>query len=571
MEKKDSILRRLNPSSSFMGRVVLIVFGLLTLVMLIDKLIVVNLVKNTINKRTNGYLLDVAYAYTNSLETAVEKNGSEEILNPEYLTILLTGITCSDINNSYCYLVAKDGTMLFHKDPAKIGSPVVNAEVKNVCERLRSGERIEEYVTTYAYNGGIQYAAIAPSDDGSFVMVVVASEENVLEAVNRLTRECISLNILCVTLASIGMAIVMYTVVKPLSKAKDEANRFGKLDFRDSDELNRIAARKDEVGQIGTAVVDIQKGVATALGDIKQQETVLYEEAGKIDEQISGTNEAVAQVNSAIQEIATSSTSQAQDTQDATDKVAKMGTAVEDTVTEVKNLYETTNSAKMSGDEAVSTLVELEKITKTATSAIDAIYAQTNATNESVLKIHEATALITAIAEETNLLSLNASIEAARAGEQGRGFAVVAGQIQKLAEQSNASAGKIEDIINTLINESNKSVKTMEEVMEVMKSQSEQINKTEEIIREVKERIGETIEGVDIIDKSAKNIEASRAAVNDIISNLSAIAEENAANTEETLASISMVSTAMEECAASAKGVKNIAQTLDGTIGKFTL
>lgn len=101
------------------------------------------------------------------------------------------------------------------------------------------------------------------------------------------------------------------------------------------------------------------------------------------------------------------------------------------------------------------------------------------------MKIRAAVDLITSIAEETNLLSLNASIEAARAGEQGRGFAVVAGQIQKLAEQSNESAGSIADIIGELLKDSENSVHIMEEVQEIMNEQQEKLQATRRQFMEV--------------------------------------------------------------------------------------
>ena len=107
------------------------------------------------------------------------------------------------------------------------------------------------------------------------------------------------------------------------------------------------------------------------------------------------------------------------------------------------------------------TLVELDSINLQTKDAIAMISEQTDDTNKSALEINEAISIISSIAEETNLLSLNASIEAARAGEQGKGFAVVAAQIQKLAEQSNDATDKISLIVKTLIDDSEKAVETM--------------------------------------------------------------------------------------------------------------
>ena len=199
------------------------------------------------------------------------------------------------------------------------------------------------------------------------------------------------------------------------------------------------------------------------------------------------------------------------------------------------------------------------------------IYEQTHTTNQSAQKIKEATNLITSIAEETNLLSLNASIEAARAGEQGRGFAVVAAQIQKLAEQSNESAKQIETIISQLIADSDKSVETMNIVKDIMVKQSENVTKTDEHFGQVLKGIENSIEAINRIAGKTEEMDKARVSVVDTVQNLTAIAEENAASTEETSASITEITTAVADISDKASQLKGIADKMDESMAIFRL
>lgn len=257
----------------------------------------------------------------------------------------------------------------------------------------------------------------------------------------------------------------------------------------------------------------------------------IYEASNELDSNAALTSSTVGNVEIAVSEIASGATSQAEETQKATDNIVDMGNMIQYTNSEVENLTSTANLMKQSSDKASSTLQELDNINKRAIESIDIIYEQTNTTNASAMKIQEATTLISSIAEETNLLSLNASIEAARAGEAGRGFAVVASQIQKLAEQSNDSARQIEEIIHTLIMDSQKAVETMNEVREIMQQQNDNVSKTGAVFSQVREGISESLSGSQRNRRQDSALDDARSNVVDVVQSLTAIAEENAAST----------------------------------------
>lgn len=277
----------------------------------------------------------------------------------------------------------------------------------------------------------------------------------------------------------------------------------------------------------------------------------------------------IEQVENAVNEIAQGASSQAEETQKATENVIVMGNMVTETHDEVKRLLKYAENMKDSTDYAKNILTELEAVNRRAEEYIDVIANQTNTTNESALRISEATKLITSIAEETNLLSLNASIEAARAGEQGRGFAVVAAEIQKLAEQSDESARQIEDIIQVLLSDSEKAVETMYDVKEIIRAQSEQVEQTDTAFDQINDGVKQSIEGINRISEKTEQLDEARVNVVDVVQNLTAIAEENAAGAEETSASVAEVTSIVEDISSKSQALKEIAKELDESMDIF--
>lgn len=334
---------------------------------------------------------------------------------------------------------------------------------------------------------------------------------------------------------------------------------------------DKIIKSKDETGDIMKAILNLKEKLVGVVTNIVNKSEEVKESSDILSDGTAETTIAVEQVEKAVNEIADGATSQANDTQKATENVIYMGQVIDETTDNIKKLHENANEMEGQGNEATGILKELSLVNEKAKNSIDVIYKQTNVTNESVQKISEAVRLITAIAEETNLLSLNASIEAARAGEQGRGFAVVAGQIQKLAEQSNESALQIEAIVSELMAASHKEIEIMGEVKEIMGQQNEMVEKTDRVVGDVIEGISRSRSDIEIISDATKRLDEARATVIDVVQNLSAIAEENAASTEETSASATEVNATIQEMSGNAAHLRDIAVELEQSVKVFNL
>lgn len=553
---------------SIRSRIIIMAAAIIAVSTILVWLTVQPLTTRTVTNMQEQYLDDMTIAYGKMMANYIA-NGGLEIVSTDEVQAVLKEIHINGKESSYAYVVDLDGTMLYHPTADKIGAPVENSVVKGILEDIAQGKPQETAVYEYDFRGQIKYAGVYPDVEHGFLLVISSDKAEIQQDLNKILGR-IMLSMVFSFVISVIIAVVVSSIItKPIKKMSGIANQFSTLDLRKAEEQESLEVRKDEVGMMGRSLSELRNQFEEIVTEIKVQSAHLYSEAASLNDHARETANNVDQVEKAVFEIAEGATSQAEETQRATENVIQMGEMVEETNAEVEHLYNYANAMKASGEEASRSLKELDSINGKAEESIDLIYQQTNNTNESAMKIREATALITDIANQTNLLSLNASIEAARAGEQGRGFAVVASQIQKLAEQSNESARQIEEIITLLIADSNEAVATMEEVKQIMNEQNKNIHIIEKQFEHLYEQIDMSMDGVGNIADKTQKLDDSRVNVVDIVQNLTAIAQENAASSEETSASVTEMSDIVNQISENVNELHQIAENLESRMKAF--
>ena len=227
---------------------------------------------------------------------------------------------------------------------------------------------------------------------------------------------------------------------------------------------------------------------------------------------------------------------QSQQTENVAADVEQIGRMIEQSSDTLNGLRDDMDMIRVSGANGMNTVEQLEKVDEDVSTRMEIIARQTNTTNTSAQQIQAATELIASIAEETNLLALNASIEAARAGEQGRGFAVVADQIQKLAEQSNHSAAAIDKVVQELLLDAGNAVATMDEIQGSIQKQNETVAEVKNVFTKVNNEIVHSVRNIDAIADSMTELNGTKNGLVGASEQLNAISQNSLAITEETTA-----------------------------------
>jgi methyl-accepting chemotaxis protein len=359
--------------------------------------------------------------------------------------------------------------------------------------------------------------------------------------------------------------LIVKSIMKPIINLKEHAITISKGDLTS----NITIKSQDEIGQLGRAFNEMVANLRNLAKQVSLNATQVAASAEELTASAEQTTDTTEQVSRAIQDVASSTekqTSGVEDTAKALDEIAHGVTLITDSSIKVSELSRhTMNQAEIGGKAVANTVTQMKSISHSVSES----NAMIESLNERSKEVSSILNVIAAIADQTNLLSLNAAIEAARAGEHGRGFSVVAEEVRKLAEQSQQSAKEIDVIIQRILRETDNAVQKMAQVNEDVKTgvqiSNEAIERFEQILTGTKDIVPQMEE----VSATTQQIAASVQELNTTTNNLSLIAQENAAASEEVAASTEEQLASMQEIAASAEALSKMAEDLTLSTSQF--
>lgn len=403
-------------------------------------------------------------------------------------------------------------------------------------------------------------------------------------AVNGVDRSAvqniISSSISILTVMAIGISVLLMSVlavflyrmvVKPVNVLGQNIKRMSEYDLTadGTNSIEKFSKRKDEIGVLSNGYETMRTNLVTLLGQINEVSHGLASNA----ENLSGSSESVSsmavQLSVTMEDIANGATAQADEITEGDRQimgVSQMIRMLQENMEVMGNAAGEMVLLKDSSLKALQDVVENSRINMDHSHKVHEVIVETS---EQTKNIQTASTKIQEIADETNMLALNASIEAARAGEAGKGFAVVASEIGSLAAATNELTSSIEEIIQDLVTKMEMAVKMIASMEKAIGDGASSIEETELQFGKMAEHLHSMQRICNDLEESAGQMEDSRGSIVSMIENLSAISQQNAASVEEVAAAVEEQTKSIENVSAASQQVAANAGQLTSQIDRF--
>ena len=326
---------------------------------------------------------------------------------------------------------------------------------------------------------------------------------------------------------------------------------------------------KDEIGQLASAVNQLRNNIHGILYKVASASTSVQNKSDELQQAANEVKESNEQIAMTMEEISTGAETQANS---ASDLAESMNDFVQRVLTSEQNGQEISSSSKevlsltTDGTELMNKSVEqmkrIDVIVAEAVQKVQGLDKQSAEISKLVLVIKD-------IANQTNLLSLNAAIEAARAGEHGKGFAVVADEVRKLSDQVASSVGEITSIVQSIQSETGQVVESLNTGYNEVHAGTTQIEATGKNFGIINASVTEMVDKIAFISTNLKDIAENSTMMNNLIEEIASVSEESAAGVEQAAASAQQTSSSMEEVSYSAETLAKLADELHGELRAF--
>ncbi len=510
-----------------------------------------------------------------SMAKAVRKNGT----HLGAVSVDVTLVKLSEIlekikiaEETDVLLVDNNGLFVYNPNKEKVLTANITEEQGDLAKIGTSMIAGETGIKPVRVDNAKKYIAYSGIPISNWSIAVTVPENYVTDKIRGVQIGFLVLYLLAAIILGISVYAITKKMFKPLSYIQTAIDKISNYNLATEDELaalEKYSNVKDEIGYMTRSIQRVVNNLKTIVENITTHASNTAATAEELTATSHITNESAMGIASAVSNIAQGAISQAQDTSQAVlnfDENKHNLDEMMQVIAELNTAIENINIKKDEGKAAIEILYKLNKDNQSESVYISQIINETNDSAESISKASE---MIQSIADQTNLLALNAAIEAARAGEAGKGFAVVAEEIRKLAEDSTKFTEEIRAIIDQLKEKSQNAVNRINKAAEIANSTDAQNKSTRDKFNEIEEAVTKSKLIVEQISTRSKQIEEKNTVILSTIENLAAVAEENAATTEQANASVEAQTQTINDISNASSNLADIAINLQEEVASF--
>lgn len=376
----------------------------------------------------------------------------------------------------------------------------------------------------------------------------------------------ISISALMVAVCTVITLVIARRVANPLRNVADRIENLLSINLNvKTDAKSSIY----ETAQLIRAAGKLSAVLNDVVGKIQESASSLTETVKSTAEMAKESSHSSEQIAESMRALSETTVTMTGNVREINDNVTEMSDVIGRVISNVDNLNQNSRLMTEANNSAMNCIDNATKFSTKSSEAIDEIAEKIAATNEAVLKIGRQVRLITDIATQTNLLSLNAGIEAARAGEAGKGFGVVAAEIKKLAEDSNSSAEQINSIVEEIKHLSDECVEQAGGVRELINEEGELLMTTHDKFMVLAEEIKTSVQEVSSVSDIASQLEGIKDMLMKNVSELAAISEETSATNKEVAESIESIADNVKKVSDDTHTLHDLAEDLNEAVSYF--
>ncbi|EWG09941.1 methyl-accepting chemotaxis protein [Cytobacillus firmus] len=328
---------------------------------------------------------------------------------------------------------------------------------------------------------------------------------------------------------------------------------------------------KDEIGQLGASFNSMMKGLRSVIAHIQESSELLASSSEEMTASATHTSKAAEHIVASIQEVSSGAEDQLVSVEKMTQVIEEMTAAIQQVASGAQEASSISILAATNANDGSVTVKEAVLQMHSINSIAEELVHSANKLGRRSDEIGSIIEVITAIASQTNLLSLNAAIEAARAGEQGRGFAVVAGEVGKLADQSASSAKQIEELIKTIQEETRMMITSMDAVKKEVLKGIDMVSTAGQSFESIQNSTENASNQIHEVSIAAQQISAGTDQMVQSSNVIEEATKSAASGTHDISAATQEQLATMEEMSATAASLSDMADELQLMIKKFKI